>query len=289
MFKRVFYLTAVWAALAALTACAPVGAKRWEAEVQRGWGRGFRPLTLSTPPFHLAALLKGSQSEELVVYIEGDGRAIIHGQPASDPTPRDSQSLDLALLDPAPTVLYLARIGQFQPLDAVKENSIYWTDKRLSEEAVVAANAAIEQVKLMVKATKLHLIGYSGGGGIAALVAERRLDVASLVTVAGLLDTDFWTRNRGWRPLNGSLNPIKNAWAVAFIPQLHIYGTKDQVIDPMLSERFAKAAQFTNITRLPQDTDHYSGWTSRWGTLLHQYVIPLRKAPGGIPTGDAPL
>jgi pimeloyl-ACP methyl ester carboxylesterase len=173
--------------------------------------------------------------------------------------------------------LYLARIGQFQPLDAIKANEIYWTDKRLSEEAVNAAGEAIDQAKRLVKASKIHLIGYSGGGGLAALLAERRFDVASLVTVAGLLDTDYWVLNHGWRPLIGSLNPIKNAKNTAFIPQIHFYGSKDYIIDSSLSLRFEQASQFANFKRLSQDADHYSGWTPKWPSLLTQYVVPLRR------------
>ncbi|MDR2142073.1 MAG: alpha/beta hydrolase [Deltaproteobacteria bacterium] len=287
MFKRFSLSLALMATLALLAACAPTGAQRWERETQRSWAKGFRPLSLYAPTFHLSALLKGEKNSDLVVYIEGDGRAIIHGQPASDPTPRDAQSLELALLDPAPVVMYLARIGQFQTADATKANEIYWSDKRLSEEAVTAANTAVNQVKELVGATRLHLVGYSGGGGLATLMAERRLDVASLVTVAGLLDTDFWVQNRGWRPLTGSLNPIKQARALIFVPQIHIYGTKDQIIDPQLSARFLQAARFENITRLAQDTDHYSGWTKRWPEILTNYAIPLRNSPTALPAAPA--
>lgn len=273
-----FRLPLIWAlAVLLLTACAPSAAQRWADEVQRSYARGFRPLDLYAPPFHLSGLLKGQKNSDLVVYLEGDGRAIIHGQPSSDPTPREAQSLQLALLDPDPCVLYLARVGQFQPNYANRDNEAYWSDKRLSEEVVAAASSAIEQVKIMVGAARLHLIGYSGGGGLAVLVAERRLDVASIVTVAGLLDTDWWVQNRGWRPLDGSLNPIKEAWATSFVPQLHIFGQKDQIIPSEMSARFLRAAKFTKIDRLAQNNDHYSGWTKAWPDLLAKYVMPLRK------------
>jgi hypothetical protein len=254
-----------------------VGAKKWEEVAQRSFGRGFRPLSLYAQPFHLSALLKGGRESDLVVYIEGDGRAIRHGQAAADPTPRDAQSLELALQDPAPAVLYLARIGQYQPLDAIPANEVYWTNKRLSEEVVEAANTAIAKVKEMVGATRIHLVGFSGGGGLVVLLAERRPDVASLVTVAGLLDTDFWVQSRQWQPLTGSLNPIKNTWIIAHIPQIHFFGLNDQIIPPELSYRFAQSAKFAKIERLGQDTDHYSGWTKKWPELLTNYVLPLRN------------
>jgi pimeloyl-ACP methyl ester carboxylesterase len=190
------------------------------------------------------------------------------------------------LLDPAPCVLYLARVGQFQPNYAGKDYEAYWSDKRLSEEVVEAANSAIEQVKLKVGANRIHLIGYSGGGGLAILVAQRRLDVASIVTVAGLLDTEWWVQDRGWRPLSGSLNPIKKAGATLFIPQLHIYGLKDQIIPPEISARFARAARFIRLERVGQNNDHYSGWTKDWPDLLTKYVIPLRQDNPDTPPAE---
>jgi pimeloyl-ACP methyl ester carboxylesterase len=277
---------AVFLAMFLTLGCGAPGAKLWEKAAQRSVGHGFRPLSLYAQPFHLSALLKGGQNSELVVYLEGDGRSIVHGQPASDPTPRDAQSLELALLDPAPAVLYLARIGQFQPLGSTPVSSEYWTDKRLSEEAVMAANVAIERVKAMVGAQKIHLVGYSGGGGLAILIAERRSDVATIVTVAGLLDIDTWVRNKNWRPLVGSLNPIKNTWMIAHIPQIHVYGLDDQIIPPELSYKFANSAKFAKLTRVSQDTDHYSGWTKKWPDLLNKYILPLRRDE--LPTEATP-
>jgi pimeloyl-ACP methyl ester carboxylesterase len=238
--------------------------------------------------YHLAGLLRHGGSPELVVYLEGDGRAIVHGRPSADPTPRTPQALDLAVQDPAPSVLYLARIGQYLPAYATEENRPLWSDRRLAPEVVDAASAALDQAKSMSGAMFLHLVGYSGGGGLAVLLAERRGDVLSLVTVAGLLDTDWWVRTRGYRPLTGSLNPADRLEPILNVPQVHFYGTEDRVIPPEMSRVFASKGSFTRLKRLGIETDHYRAWTGAWGELLERYVLPLRGGMA-VPAGGSDI
>jgi hypothetical protein len=97
------------------------------------------------------------------------------------------------------------------------------------------------------------------------------------VTVAGLLDIDWWVRVNGWLPLTGSLNPASVAYKIVDIPQIHFFGYKDRVITPVMSQRFAELAPFKNLKRTGLDLDHYSGWTDRWSVLLSELVMPLRK------------
>jgi pimeloyl-ACP methyl ester carboxylesterase len=250
--------------------------------------RGFVPVDFPAGSYHLAGLLKSGGAPELVVYLEGDGRAIVNGRPSTDPTPRTPQSLDLALQDPAPSVLYLARIGQYMPAYATDENRPLWSDRRLSPEAVTAASDAIDRAKTMSGAFFLHLVGYSGGGGIAVLLAERRGDVLSLVTVAGLLDTEWWVNTRGYRPLTGSLNPADRLEPILNLPQLHFFGTEDRVIPPEMSLVFASKGSFTRLRRLGVDSDHYKAWTGSWRDLLERYVIPLRENQA-VPAGGSDI
>jgi hypothetical protein len=263
-------------ALSLVTACAPSSPELWRGAVLKGGPRGFVPADYPAGRYHLAGLLKKGGAPELVVYLEGDGRAIVNGNPSPDPTPRVPQALDLAVQDPAPSILYLARIGQYMPAFATAENRPLWSDRRLSPEVVEAASSAIDQAKREAGAMYLHLVGYSGGGGLAVLLAERRGDVLSLVTVAGLLDTDWWVRTRGYRPLTGSLNPADSLDGILNVPQVHFYGTEDRVIPPEMSGVFASKGAFTRLARLPVETDHYRAWTAAWGGLLERYVIPLR-------------
>ncbi|MDR3152718.1 MAG: serine hydrolase family protein [Deltaproteobacteria bacterium] len=279
-------ITALLATLAA--GCAASSLDLWQGAVVKSGPRGFVPVDFPAGNYHLAGLLKSEGGHELVAYIEGDGRAIVNGRPSSDPTPRTPQALDLALQDPAPNVLYLARIGQYMPAYATEANRPLWSDRRLSPEAVAAASEALDQAKKRTGALFLHLVGYSGGGGLAVLLAERRGDVVSLVTVAGLLDTEWWVATRGYRPLIGSLNPADSLTGILNVPQLHFYGTDDKVIPPEMSRVFASKGAFTRLARLPVQSDHYKAWTAAWRELLEKYVLPLRQG-AGAPAGGADL
>jgi hypothetical protein len=245
-------------------------------------------MDIPAPPFRLAGMLKGESDPDLVVYVEGDGKAVVRGRPSYDPTPSQPQSFDLALLDPAPLVLYLARVGQFMPAFAGPQYQAYWSSGRLAPEVVQAASQAIDEVKARTGASRVHLVGFSGGGGMVVLLAAKRDDVASLVTVAGLLDIDWWVQSSGWQPLVGSANPATYAQSVAKIPQIHFYGSSDRIIPPAMSLRFSKMAQFDDLARKGLEHDHYTGWTRSWPMLLRELVIPLReRAVSSSPAKEA--
>jgi pimeloyl-ACP methyl ester carboxylesterase len=171
------------------------------------------------------------------------------------------------------------------PAYATSANKVFWSDGRLAPEVVSAASNAVDQAKRMTSARFVHLLGYSGGGGLAVLLAENRGDVLSLVTIAGLLDTDWWVTTRGYRPLSGSLNPADRVERIAGIPQLHFYGTVDKIIPPEMSQIFSSKVDFRQFQRVPVSSDHYNNWTARWRELLENYVIPLRSSAAGGATG----
>jgi len=256
------------------------GGSGLNALAERGVGHGFQPVNFSGPKFTLAGLIKGQAgiSDDLVVYIEGDGRGVVRGRVTADPTPTRAMGLELASSDPAPVVLYLARVGQFQPSQTGQKYQAYWSNKRLSEESVQAADRAVSEAKARLGAKRVHLIGYSGGGGLAILLAERRSDVATLATVAGLLDTSWWVREKNFQPLEGSLNPADQAVVLAGLPQVHFYGSEDAIIPPRMSAHFRTLAPFTNFRRVEVGTNHWKGWPELWPGLLRSYLMPLREA-----------
>jgi predicted esterase len=260
-----------------LAGCAAPGGQAWTDLVQRSRDDGFRPVNFSAPPFLLAGLLKGQPgSSSLVVYLEGDGRGVVRGRVTQDPTPGQPLSYELASADPAPAVLYLARIGQYQPTQTGQEFQPYWSDKRLAEEAVSSADLAIDEAKRRLGARHIHLVGYSGGGGLALLLAQRRTDVASLVTVAGLLDTHWWVREKNYHPLTGSLNPADHAALLAALPQVHFYGSFDPIIPGAMSGHFQSLAPFARFQRVEVQTNHWKNWAEWWPDLLRLHVLPLR-------------
>ena len=142
----------------------------------------------------------------LFVYIEGDGLAYLDTRtPSTDPTPVDPLALRLAAADPGPAVLYLGRPCQFAPGRGDPRCSVRaWTTARFGANVVASIDDAISRERARAPERPLVLVGYSGGGVIAALVAARRKDVSLLITVAAPLDVADWTRRMGVSPLDGS-------------------------------------------------------------------------------------
>lgn len=236
---------------------------------------GFRSEVVRTRPFILAARYRlSSPGRPLTVYIEGDGLAwLSHRRLSGDPTPSDPVALRLAALDPGPNVVHLARPCQYlddPDLDDPACHPRYWSSHRFSEKVVSAIDQAIEQFRKRIGAVELHLVGYSGGGAVAALVAARRNDVASLRTVAGNLDHEALNRHFGVSPLTGSLNPADYAAALAGVPQHHFVGREDQVVPAFVADGFARRAGDTRCIRISaiDGVSHETGWPERWRKLL---------------------
>jgi len=239
---------------------------------------GLRRTQVQTAPFLLTAYSRiGSTTGSYDVYIEGDGLAWrTPSEPSPNPTPHKALGLALAAHDEASNVIYIARPCQFTPLENDPHCDIdYWTDKRFSEEVIASVNQAIDKlVKSSGNNSKLNLIGYSGGGAVAVLVAARRNDVATIRTVAGNLDHDEVNRTHNVSLMPGSLNAIDQAAKIAMIPQLHFSGDADEIIVPAISQKFRDASGTTNCVRLEviKGASHEEGWIERWPALLKEPV-----------------
>lgn len=203
--------------------------------------------------------------QDLIVYIEGDGYAWeSRRRPSVDPTPSDPVALRLATLDTAPNVVWIARPCQYVQTKACRP--IYWTNGRFAPEIVAAMDAAIDAAKARVNASRVHLVGYSGGGGIAVLVAAHREDVASLRTVAGNLDHAAFTRHHRVSPMSASLNPADVAPKLARLPQRHWVGSDDDVILPAFVGGFLSRMGDTRCAGIEtvRGAHHAYGWASPW-------------------------
>ncbi len=229
--------------LALLAGCG----SHWERSLKRAASlaaaRDFQRVTFDAGDYLLTGFHNQGHSPDLVVYIQGDGLPYIRRDTVSpNPTPGYPLALMLALEDPAPNVLYLARPCQFtgrsEP-EAWRECSeMDWTLGRYSPQMVDAMNKALDQARERFGAKRLHLVGHSGGGAMAALLAAVRADVAALLTVAANLDHAAWTRHHGVTPLRYSVNPVSIAASLRSVPQLHFRGRRDQRVPPYTTEVF---------------------------------------------------
>lgn len=207
-------------------------------------------------------------SQRLTVYIEGDGLAwISRTRPSLNPTPVDPLALKLAIKDRG-NVVYLARPCQY--IESSGCITSLWTSARFSPQVVSAMNRAITQLKAQSRSSELVLVGYSGGGNIAALIAARRNDVARLVTVAGNLDHRRWTRLMKVSPLTQSLDAADYWQQLVSVPQLHLVGDKDQSVPPAIARAYqAKFPQdHQPQVRVIPGFDHHCCWLERWPQLM---------------------
>jgi len=156
----------------------------------------------------------------------------------------------------------------------------HWSDQRFSEDLVAASDQAISQLVTETAAPALDLVGYSGGGSLAVLLAARRQDVRSLRTVAGNLDHQEFSRYHRVSPLSGSLNPLDVAGKVALNPQLHFVGRQDDTVPERITERFLAALPAPNCAEKVEveEADHTNGWLAQWPALL-QRQLPCATKP----------
>jgi len=207
----------------------------------------------------------------LTVYIEGDGFAWrTPTRPSLDPTPIDPVALRLAIAHPSAQVAYLGRACQYVGTRDCTGNE--WTDGRFSPALIAASDTALSRLKAEAGATRLILVGYSGGGAVASLLAARRSDVTRLITVAGNLDHRAWTGYHRIDALTGSLNPADATAQLADIPQIHYVGGRDAIIPPALVEGFARrfAAGHRPTVTVEPTFDHHCCWADAWPRLARQ-------------------
>ncbi len=229
----------------------------------------------------------------LTVYIEGDGRAFINRRtPSRDPTPRNPMGLRLATVDPKRPILYLSRPCQFTT-QATQGNcqTAYWTSARFAPIVITALNNAITQAQGLTPFQRLHLVGYSGGGAVVILIARRRADVASIMTVAGNLDHRFWTAYHQITPLYDSLNSADVAQSVAHIPQIHFAGGRDKIVPPVCIEAYLQKMVHPVYARLIviPELGHHHGWIAIWPMLIAHYRRGLNAFDWRKPTDPCNL
>ncbi|MDD5176416.1 MAG: hypothetical protein PHQ05_08360 [Sterolibacterium sp.] len=241
--------------------------------------RGFSLSEIRVGEFHLAAYLRtpAQPDDVLVIYIEGDGAPwLTPYHPPLDPTPLKPTSLSLAVADTSPAIAYLGRPCQYLEANALRQcDSTYWVERRFAPEVVSAYDEAVSRLKMYYSARRLRLVGYSGGGVIATLLAMRRDDVELLLTVAAPLAISEWVAWHGVSPLTGSLDPAVFQMDAHLPPSVHFVGGHDRTVPASIVESFVHRRG--GRIEVVSDFDHECCWARDWKYLLGR--LPNQKDP----------
>ena len=242
--------------------------------------KGFNKYSLTSTPFHLTVFLRRNfrPNNTLTVYIEGDGAPWpTPYHPPLDPTPTHPLALTLAIEDSAPAVVYIARPCQYLDKKALANCDIsYWTERRFSTEVVSAYDESLNQLKALFQFKHLRLVGYSGGGVIATLLADKRRDIDLLVTVAAPLSVSEWIDLHELSALTGSLDPASPEQSLHLPPAIHFIGENDQIVPSTIVRSFTQL-KGGRVIALP-GFSHECCWTRNWSKIIES-LPAMEKLP----------
>ncbi|GAB6074190.1 alpha/beta hydrolase [Nautilia lithotrophica] len=217
-------------------------------------------LTSKFKIFSYISNLNGCQ--KVYVFIEGDGLSWITSELISDnPTPLNPEALKLTLKDTHRCKIYLARPCQY--VEDKKCNYRYWTDYRFSKEVIQSYQEILNSLKRKYNINSFIIIGYSGGGAVAALVSAFRNDVDLLVTIAGNLDTAKWCQIHYLSPLKHSMNPADFTDKLTNQKQIHFIGSEDRIVNKeVFFSYYNKFKNKNNIKyKILKGYKHNSDWS----------------------------
>ena len=149
-----------------------------------------------------------------------------------------------------------------------------WTDGRFSSQVIAMSNQAIDRALQNVPTVRLNLVGHSGGGTLATLVAAQRRDVNCLVTMASPLDTTAWARALLIAPLTRSQNPAEPNANLKQIRQTHYLGENDRIVTKESIGRYRNFPPQTEFITIA-GFDHQKFWVEYWPMLQQQSCLNL--------------
>lgn len=201
------------------------------------------------------------------VYLEGDGAPFdASGRVVSlDPRARSSLVMDLASVDA--TGVVVAR-PCYHRQDA-RCHPWFWTDGRYSEEVVASMAQVMQTLVNRYQLAELTIVGYSGGGVLAVLLADRLPAVTAVITIAANLDVEAWQQANDFSVMDGSLNPATVDVMRPELAQLHLFGRDDDQIRPENYSRYF--AKHPRSRQLHVDGfNHACCWRDIWPDVLAQ-------------------
>lgn len=233
-------------------------------------GEGFRHV--------IYASINATGNDTVHIYVDGDG---VNWQwnrlVKADPTPERSIMLDLMKID-RNDALYVGRPCYLGLELDDSCNADHWTYERFSQD-IVDSMASVIRAEAS-RYAQVVLIGHSGGGALALLLAEKIPTVTKVVTIAGIIDTDAWTTHHGYTRLVGSLNPATQPPLPERVKQLHLVGGLDNNIPASLVKPWVANQPGARLWELPGNS-HVCCWNNNWPQVLRWIAsgsdLPFKK------------
>ena len=213
----------------------------------------------------------------LWIYIEGDGIPwVTEYLPARDPTPRTAVAMAMLVEGPRPAA-YIGRPCYFGFAGDPGCEPVLWTHGRFAPVVVRSMQAAIESL-LAAHGTPgrpVVLVGFSGGGTLATLLAARLRNACAVITVASPLDLDEWAQEREYSRLSASLDPAREPPLPAHIGQLHLRGRGDDVVAAANGSTYLHAHPDARL-EIVDGPRHGIEWAAEWARLVREpTALPL--------------
>ena len=261
--------------MAILPACTTLtGEQATIATLRQATQAGFEARLVEGKGFSHDVLVRGPADAETVwIFIEGDGSpwTDVGTKVADDPTARNPLALRLALQTPR-SVIYLGRPCYLRARNDARCESSLWTAARYSNEVVASMNSALQAA---VSSKRIVLVGYSGGGTLAVLMAQSMQRVTAVITIAGNLDTDEWTKQHRYSPLVGR-NPTTEPALPSSIEQIHLLGSKDDNITESMAAKYLARLPPQQIWRYKR-FGHVCCWEQTWPEIVDELSVALKE------------
>ena len=152
----------------------------------------------------------------------------------------------------------------------------WWTSARYSETVVESLRSVLTQLSKEQEMRGIVLFGYSGGGTLAMLLAERLPFVKGVVTIAGNLDIEAWAQYHAFTSLTESLNPVSLSPFGNDIVQIHVQGRQDTVV-PLHVVKNTLQRQGEHSQVIIEDVDHQCCWETMWPKILDEVNLRMER------------
>ena len=120
--------------------------------------------------------------------------------------------------------------------------------------------------ELSIKHKEIHLVGYSGGAGIAMYLGSiNNQSISSIRTVAGNINHNVLTQLLNISNLSKSLNFYPIVEKTKKVPQVHYYGLEDKVVPNQLQISYKNQNVDNNCINISSvKASHIKGWEDFW-------------------------